>query len=45
MSNLTHIEEDTVESQVEKLDEAIQHLQVRVAELEQQVMPSTPQEV
>jgi vacuolar-type H+-ATPase subunit D/Vma8 len=45
MSYLTQIEEDTVESQVEKLDEAIQQLQVRVAELEQQVMPSTPQEV
>jgi hypothetical protein len=45
MSGLTQIEEDTMESQVEKLDEAIQQLQVRVAELEQQVMPSTPQEV
>jgi hypothetical protein len=42
MSNLTHIEEETVESQVEKLDEAIQQLQVRVVELEQQVMPTTP---
>jgi hypothetical protein len=45
VSGLTQIEEETVESQVEKLNEAIQQLQERVAELEQQVMPSTPQEV
>jgi chromosome segregation ATPase len=45
VSGLTQIEEDTVESQVEKLVEAIQQLQARVAELELQAMPSTPQEV
>jgi chaperonin cofactor prefoldin len=39
---LTQIEEETVESQVENLNEAIQQLQARVEELEQQVMPSTP---
>jgi hypothetical protein len=39
------MEEDPVEDQVVKLVEAIQQLQQRVAELELQVMPSTPQEV
>jgi tetrahydromethanopterin S-methyltransferase subunit B len=39
---LTQIEEEIVESQVENLNEAIQQLQARVEELEQQVMPSTP---
>jgi hypothetical protein len=34
-----------VESQVGKLVESIQQLQQRVAELELQVVPSTPQEV
>jgi hypothetical protein len=42
---LAHIEEDTMESQVEKLVEAIQQLQARVAEMELQVMLSTPHEV
>jgi hypothetical protein len=42
---LAQIEEDTVESQVEKLVEAIQQLQARVAELELQAVPSTLQEV
>jgi VIT1/CCC1 family predicted Fe2+/Mn2+ transporter len=45
VSGLTQIEEDTVESQVEKLAEAIQQLQARVVELELQAVPSTPQEV
>jgi hypothetical protein len=39
------MEEDLVESQVGKLVEAIQQLQQRVAELELQAVPSTPQEV
>jgi hypothetical protein len=39
------MEEDPVENQVVKLVEAIQQLQQRVAELELQVVPSTPQEV
>jgi hypothetical protein len=42
MSGLTHIEEDTVESQVEKLIEAIQHLQERVEKMELQAVLSTP---
>jgi hypothetical protein len=45
VSGLTQIEEDIVESQVEKLDESIQQLQARVVKLELQSMPSTPQEV
>jgi hypothetical protein len=45
VSGLAQIEEDTVESQVEKLVEAIQQLQARVVELELQAVPSTPQEV
>jgi hypothetical protein len=39
------MEEETIESQVGKLAEAIQQLQERVAELELQAVPSTPQEV
>jgi hypothetical protein len=39
------MEEETTESQVGKLVEAIQQLQARVAELELQAVPSTPQEV
>jgi hypothetical protein len=39
------MEEEIAESQVVKLIEAIQQLQVRVAKLELQAVPSTPQEV
>jgi FtsZ-binding cell division protein ZapB len=39
------MEEETTESQVGNLVEAIQHLQARVAELELQVVLITPQEV
>jgi hypothetical protein len=39
------MEEETTESQVGKLVEAIQQLQARVVELEIQAVPSTPQEV
>jgi hypothetical protein len=42
---LTQIEEDIVDTQVEKLVEAIQQLQERVVELELKAMPSTLQEV
>jgi hypothetical protein len=42
---LTQIEEDTVEIQVEKIVEAIQQLKARVAELELQIVKTTPQEV
>jgi chromosome segregation ATPase len=42
---LAQIEEETTESQVGKLTEAIQQLQARVAELELQAVPSTLQEV
>jgi hypothetical protein len=42
---LAQMEEETVESQVGKLTEAIQQLQARVAELELQVVPSTLEEV
>jgi hypothetical protein len=42
---LAKIEEDTMESLVEKLTKAIEQLQERVAELELQVVRSTPQEV
>ena len=42
MPCLAQIEEDTVESQVEKLAEAIQQLQERVVERELQDVPSTP---
>jgi monomeric isocitrate dehydrogenase len=45
MSSLVQIEEDTMEIQVGKLAEAIQQLQARIAELELQAVPSTPQEV
>jgi hypothetical protein len=45
VSGLAQIEEETTESQVGKLVEAIQQLQARVAELELQAVPSTPQEV
>jgi N-dimethylarginine dimethylaminohydrolase len=45
VSGLTQIEEEKVVSQVEKLVEAIQRLQARVAELELQAVPSTLQEV
>jgi hypothetical protein len=42
---LEQMEEETTESQVGKLIEAIQQLQERVAELELQAVSSTPQEV
>jgi hypothetical protein len=45
VSILAQKEEDTVEIQVEKLVEAIQQLQARVAELELQALPTTSQEV
>jgi predicted nucleic acid-binding Zn-ribbon protein len=45
VSGLAQMEEETTESQVGKLVEAIQQLQARVAELELQAVPSTPQEV
>jgi hypothetical protein len=40
-----NMEEETTEIQVGKLTKAIQQLQARVAELELQAVPSTPQEV
>jgi hypothetical protein len=45
VTGLEQMEEDPVENQVAKLVEAIQQLQQRVAELELQTVPSTPQEV
>jgi hypothetical protein len=42
---LSQMEEETVESQVEKLVEAIQQLQERVVELELKAVPRTPQKV
>jgi hypothetical protein len=39
------MEEETAERQVEKLTEAIQQLQARVAELKLQAVSSTPWEV
>ena len=45
MPVLAYMEEDTTESQVGKLVEAIQQLQERVAELELQAVPRTPQEL
>jgi hypothetical protein len=39
---LQYMEEDPVESQVGKLDKAIQQLQHRIKELELQAVPSTP---
>jgi hypothetical protein len=45
VTGLEKMEEDPVESQVVKLAEAIQQLQQRIAELELQTVPSTPQEV
>jgi hypothetical protein len=42
---LAHMEEETMENQVGKLVEYIHQLQSRVAELELQVVPRTPQEV
>jgi chromosome segregation ATPase len=42
MSGLAQMEEETTESQVGKLVEAIQQLQARVAELELQAVSSTP---
>jgi chromosome segregation ATPase len=45
MSGLAQMEEETTESQVGKLVEAIQQLQARVAELELQAVSSTLQEV
>jgi cell division septum initiation protein DivIVA len=45
VTGLEQVEEDPVEDQVVKLAEAIQQLQQRVAELELQAVPSTPQEV
>jgi hypothetical protein len=45
VSGLAQMEEETTESQVGKLVEAIQQLQARVAELELQAVSSTPQEV
>jgi hypothetical protein len=45
LTSLEKMEEDIVENQVAKLDEAIQQLQQRVVELELQIVQSTPQEV
>jgi hypothetical protein len=45
MLGLKPMEEETIEIQVGKLAEAIQQLQAKVAELELQALPSTPQEV
>jgi hypothetical protein len=45
VTGLEQMEEDPVENQVVKLAEAIQQLQQRIAELELQTVPSTPQEV
>jgi hypothetical protein len=45
MLGLKPMEEETDESQVGKLVEAIQQLQERVAKLELQAVPSTPQKV
>ena len=45
MMGLAPMEEETVESQVGKLTEAIQQLQVRVVDMELQVVSRTPQEV
>jgi hypothetical protein len=45
VSGLAQMEEETTESQVGKLAEAIQQLQARVAELELQAVLSTLQEV
>jgi hypothetical protein len=45
MPGLALMEEETTESQVGKLDEAIQQLQARVPELELQIVASNPQEV
>jgi hypothetical protein len=42
---LAQIEEETTESQVLKLTKAIQQLQVGIAELELQFVPTTLQEV
>jgi hypothetical protein len=42
---LEKMEEDPVDNKVTKLAKSIQQLQQRVAELELQTMPSTPQEV
>jgi hypothetical protein len=42
---LSQMEEETTESQVGKLVEAIQQIHARVAELELQAVSSTPQEV
>jgi hypothetical protein len=45
VTSLEQIEEYLVEIQVAKLAATIQQLQKRVAELELQAVPSTPQEV
>jgi hypothetical protein len=45
MTGLKHMEENPIEIQVGNLAEAIQQLQQRIAELELQAVPSTPQEV
>jgi hypothetical protein len=45
MTGLEHMEEEIAESQVGKLIEVIQQLQVRIAELELQAASSTPQEL
>jgi len=45
VSGLAHVEEETIESLVGKLIEAIQQLQARVVELEIQAVSSTLQEV
>jgi hypothetical protein len=45
VTGLEQMEEDPMENQVVKLEEAIQQLQQRVVELELQIVPNTPQEV
>ena len=45
VTGLEQMEENLVENQVAKLAKAIQQLQQRIAELELQIVPSTPQEV
>jgi hypothetical protein len=45
VTSLEKMEEDLVESQVVKLEEAIQQLQQRIVELELKTVPRTPQEV
>jgi hypothetical protein len=45
VTGLEYMEKDPVEIQVGKIFEAIQQLQQRIAKLELQAVPSTPQEV